>query len=128
MSFTLKQIDGEVVEKKAVILSIEDRRSCIGYAIDLREIRNCEIQDEGRKWLITKISNFLYEIANKFTAIDAQSSVKLRINRGKLIDLIHNFSGNPYTGYSSRLAYSESLADTIIAADKDIVEVCNDLA
>lgn len=66
--------------------------------------------------------------------IDAQSSVKLRFNRDKLAKVICNFMNdwdkkakeyedlicNPYTEYGPG---PMSLADAIIAADKDIVEV-----
>lgn len=94
--FTLKQIDGAVVPKKE------------------------RITESG-------VPAHLAWTANGFNqAIDAQSSVRLRLNREKLAKVLYQqASGRPLDWPHSKAIQEQyyAKADAIIASDKEIIEV-----
>lgn len=94
MSFTLKDIKGALVEKK---MKVESHALCG---------RVCCCDEE------------VFEFNR---AIDAQSSVKLRFNRETLAVLIWKQNKDVLSHWNIQMC--EEVADAIIAADKDIVEV-----
>lgn len=114
MSFTLKDIKGAVVEKKYCANHPDNGHWNFPKGHTNKEFLHCEFCE-------------IFHIHN--CTIDAQSSVPIRFNREKLSDLLYEkeqeFLGLQRNERPTKNIY-DFIADAIIAADKDIVEVVND--
>jgi len=87
---------------------------------DVNNIKECNCYPLQQPGMAIEVDSFNPLVCSRCKNIIrpkylAENTPEKKLELNKLSDFIYNYKGNPYTGYSARLEYSDTLAREILA-------------